>query len=164
MFRKQFAAAIREYTEALRLSPDLSPAQRGLAEAHFQSGMMLAARGDMRAAVQHWREALQHQPDHHESLNAFAWTLTTSRDDTIRNGGEALKLAEHVARLTDHKSPGSLDALAAAYAANDRYADAIQTAQKKPWRWPKRQETKKLAQDIQLHLETRSMFRSGPWS
>jgi hypothetical protein len=118
------------------------------------------AAGDTPAAVQHGRAALQSQPDQRESLNALAWTLATSREDTIRNGGEALKLAEHLVRLTDHQSPEALDTLAAAYAASGRLAEAMQTA-KNALEQAGASGNKKLAQDIRSHLETYQRGNAG---
>lgn len=46
----QFPEAAREYTEALRLRPDF-------ARAHLDLASVLAAQGDITAAVQHLREA-----------------------------------------------------------------------------------------------------------
>ena len=47
----------------------------------------------------------------------------------MRNGAEAVGLAEELCRRTERKQPDALDVLAAAYAETDRFDDAVRTAQ-----------------------------------
>ena len=62
----------------------------------------------------------------------LAWLLATSSDSSLRNGSEAVLLAEQAdsesSRSENH--PVVLRILAAAYAESGRFGDAKQTAQK----------------------------------
>jgi tetratricopeptide (TPR) repeat protein len=55
--------------------------------------------------------------------------LATSPEASIRNGSEAVLLAERAAQLRDARTPALLDILAAAYAEAGRFSEAVQTAQ-----------------------------------
>jgi protein O-mannosyl-transferase len=61
-------------------------------------------------------------------LGQLAWLLATVKDDKLRDGAEAVRLAEEVCRQTERKVPALLDVLAAAYAEAGRFDDAAQTA------------------------------------
>jgi serine/threonine protein kinase len=67
-------------------------------------------------------------PEHPETLvamNELAWTLATSDAATIRNGTNAVKLAEAAVAGTSHKNPDYLDTLAAAYAESQQFDKAV---------------------------------------
>ena len=65
------------------------------------------------------------------ALSNLAWLLATSADRSLRNGNEAVRLAERAesasSRSDNHASV--LRILAAAYAEAGRFADAKETAQ-----------------------------------
>ena len=63
-------------------------------------------------------------------MNNVAWVLSTHEDATVRQGIEAVLLAERVCELTDYQAPHILDTLAAAYAETERYEEAGKTAEK----------------------------------
>jgi tetratricopeptide (TPR) repeat protein len=60
----------------------------------------------------------------------LSWILACSQDEKLRNGQEALRLAEEFCRMTKNHQPLALDTLAAAYAENGRYDEAVSSAQK----------------------------------
>ncbi len=60
----------------------------------------------------------------------MAWILATSADGAVRNGAEAVRLAERACQLTDHKQATPLGALAAACAEAGRFGGAIATAER----------------------------------
>ncbi len=115
------AAAVRHYRTALAANPH-SPT------IHYQLGKVLAATGQAAEGTKHHREAVRLRPDWPEPLNALAWLLATHPQATLRNGNEAVMLAESAAELTNHSDPQVLDTLAAAYAESGRFEDAIRTA------------------------------------
>jgi cytochrome c-type biogenesis protein CcmH/NrfG len=80
--------------------------------------------------VAHLREAVRLYPDEVAVLNNFAWILASSNDPEIRNGAEAVRLAEHACKLTKYQATLFVGTLAAAYAEAGRFADAVATAQK----------------------------------
>ena len=57
-------------------------------------------------------------------MNRTGWILATAKEDEVRNGREAVTLAERAARITNRRDVTSLDTLAAAYAEVDRFPDA----------------------------------------
>lgn len=65
--------------------------------------------------------------DYVPAMNELAWTLATDRNDTLRDGPEAVKLAEHACRGSNWKKAQYVDTLAAAYAEVDRWDDAKAT-------------------------------------
>jgi len=67
-------------------------------------------------------------PQSVDIANDLAWRLATSGDATLRNGQDAVQLAERARELTDGKNVNVLDTLAAAYAEAGRFEDAATTA------------------------------------
>ena len=90
-------------------------------------------RGDTRQALAVWRKGVRLMPDAVAILNELAWVLATAPDPALRNGKEAVALAqravEKVAEQAPEKEAGVRDTLAAAYAEAGRFPEAIKTAQ-----------------------------------
>jgi hypothetical protein len=63
------------------------------------------------------------------TLNNLAWILATHPQAELRNGEEAVRLAERACDATRQKDPRLLGTLAAAYAEAGLFQDAIKTAQ-----------------------------------
>ena len=99
------------------------------AEAHKNLGMVLAAQAKVPEAVAHYRETLRLKPDLPDALNNLAWLLATHKEASVRNGAEAVQLAERAMHLAPKDDVPTLDTLAAAYAEAGRFADAAKTAQ-----------------------------------
>jgi tetratricopeptide (TPR) repeat protein len=90
---------------------------------------LLHQTGDLRGAIDQLRDILKTDPNSVEALNNLAWTLATARDERLRDGVEAVQLAERASRLppvNDVCVPGTL---AAAYAEAGRFSDAVATAE-----------------------------------
>jgi tetratricopeptide (TPR) repeat protein len=101
------------------------------AEAHqFLGAALYYARGRVREALVQWREALRVRPDYLPALNEVAHVLATSSDASLRNGAEAQKLAERAVQLTGGRQAMYLDTLAAAYAEEARFDEAVETAKR----------------------------------
>jgi arylsulfatase A-like enzyme/Flp pilus assembly protein TadD len=113
--------AVHHFREALRLNPD-DP------EAHHNLGLALRMVGRTGEAVPHFRKALAARADWAAPMSELAWTLATHADPGVRDPAEAARLAERAAELTSRQDPASLDALAAAYAANGDWERAQATA------------------------------------
>ena len=64
-----------------------------------------------------------------KTLNNLALILATSSDDSLRNGAEAVRLAERVCELTHHRDPLFIGTLASAYAEAGRFPEAVATAE-----------------------------------
>jgi len=114
--------AISHYRQALQSNPKHPEAHNNLASA-------LAKQGKIEEAISHYKEALKSEPGYITALNSIAWILATHPDPNVRDADEAVKFAERAAKLTRHQVATILDILAAAYAAADRFEQAVMTAQ-----------------------------------
>jgi tetratricopeptide (TPR) repeat protein len=106
---------------SLELAPDDARVQANL-------GSVLAGAGRLQEAEGLYRSALRHEPDLVEASIPLAWILSTARDPSLRNGEEAVRLAERNVVLAGHANADVLDRLAEAYAEAGRFADAVTTA------------------------------------
>ena len=97
------------------------------AQALEQTGATARAAGEYETAL-----ALARENDKHNvtpsALNNLAWLRATSSDATLRNGTEAVQLAERSCALNEKPTAGQLDTLAAAYAELGDFSRAITTA------------------------------------
>jgi len=153
----RFDEAIENFHHALRIKPDFFEAldNLGLAlaangrfddaienfhqaiqvnsnhpETYFHLGMTLCQAGRTREAVVQYREALRLNPNLAEALNNLACVLAVSPDDELRNGTEAVRLAERACKLTHYGDPLFVGTLAAAYAESGRFPEAVITVEK----------------------------------
>ena len=115
--------AIAQCQVALQINPDYADAHDNLGNALFQKRRVAEA-------ITHYQKALQINPDYAEAHNNLAWVLATAPQVSLRNGDEAVKLAERANQLTGGKTPIILHTLAAAYAEAGRFGDAIRSVQK----------------------------------
>jgi protein O-mannosyl-transferase len=97
---------------------------------HVQLAQIYSRQHETARAVSEYRAVLQLNPDVTEALNNLAWILATSPDAQIRNGAEAVKLAERACELTSWQQTHLIGTLAAAYAEAGDFDKAVQTAQK----------------------------------
>ena len=121
--RKQAPEAVAHYQAALAIQPNQSGAQCKLA-------LALSALGRSAEAVPHYQHALRLEPTWALALNNLAWILATHPQPEIRNGGEAVRLAEHACRATQYTEAIYVGTLAAAYAEVGRFDDAVTAAEK----------------------------------
>jgi hypothetical protein len=70
------------------------------------------------------------QPANPSVLNSVAWVLATCPESSVRNGPQAVELAEQARRLPSGENSAVLGTLAAAYAEAGRFPEAIATAQR----------------------------------
>jgi protein O-mannosyl-transferase len=119
----QYDEAIEAYREAIQINPNFPGALINL-------GTALVAKGQVSEAIGNYRQAIQINPDSAGALNNLAWTLATTLDDRLRNGDEAVHLAERACELTHYRDPSLIGTLAAAYAESGRFEDAVATARK----------------------------------
>lgn len=113
--------ALRHYRRALQLWPGSIAARRGLAAA-------LAHQGQFAQAIEMLRAALARSTEDARTLNNLAWLLATCRLRDLRDGPEALRLAQQACRLTQYAEPSMLDTLAAAHAELAHFKEAIELA------------------------------------
>jgi len=93
-------------------------------------GILLIQGGDASGAIQQWATSLQADPNDGNALNNLAWVLATHPAGTVRDGKRAVELATKAAALPGGQSPMVLRTLAAAYAEEGDFANAIDTAKR----------------------------------
>jgi Flp pilus assembly protein TadD len=98
--------------------------------AHNDLGSALVKKGKLREALTHYEKALAIYPDNPVALGNLAWLLSTSADESLRDGDRALKLAQSAIRFSPGNQPGLVHVLAAALAENGRFAEADETAER----------------------------------
>jgi Flp pilus assembly protein TadD len=118
----QASEALPVFRQALRVTP-YSP------QVHTGYALSLAQVGAAAEAVQQFRIALTLQPDDLAALGNLAWIRATSPAARLRDGAEALSLAEHARTVAGPQDAWTADILAAAYAESGRYAEAEKTVQ-----------------------------------
>ena len=147
--------AIPHFQKAAEVKPDFADAQNNLGIAllqkgkvneavpHFQKalevdpkqvqtyynlGGALYMQGKVTESLARWREGLRVDPNHLPLLSQTAWVLATCPEASVRNGPEAVALAERAIKVSAGPDPVLLDTLAAAYAEVGRFSEAVQTA------------------------------------
>ena len=115
--------AIAQLQKTLEFKPDNASAHKNLGIAFLQQGRL-------DEAIAHFKKALEIRPDQVEIQNNLAWLLATSPQASLRNGSQAVELAERANQLAGAKNPNVLCTLAAAYAETGRFAEAVETAQR----------------------------------
>jgi Flp pilus assembly protein TadD len=89
----------------------------------------LHRQGRVREAVEEYQTVLRLDPDWPEVLNNFAWLRATHSNGAVRSGTQAVALAEHACALTSRTNLWYLHTLAAAYAENGQFGEAITVAE-----------------------------------
>ena len=153
----QLDEAISRLQAAIDLRPENGPAHDNLAKAFLQKGRLeeamvhyrkfleiephnvearnilgtaLIQQGHVKEAIQQWQEALAIEPENGNAASNLAWVFATCPDASIRDGGRAVELAEKAVQISGGQIPMIFHILAAAYAENGRFSDAIETAQR----------------------------------
>jgi hypothetical protein len=116
--------------------------------AHTNLGNLFSAR----EAIPHYEKALQIAPHTMLPLNNLAWVRATSPDPFQRDGAKALELAKEANQLSGGKDPVFVRTLAAAYAENGQFTEAIETAQR-ALPLAVDQENAALADDLRRNIE-----------
>ena len=112
MQQGHYDQALPELQTTLNLDPHFPSAEEALADVY-------GALGRDSEAIIHWRKALVQQPNGISVLVGATRVLASSQDNSVRNGAEAVALAERANTLTSGDDPTVLDTLAAAF-----YAEA----------------------------------------
>ena len=153
----QLDEAISRLQAAIDLRPENGPAHDNLAKAFLQKGRLeeamvhyrkfleiephnvearnilgtaLIQQGHVKEAIQQWQEALAIEPANGNAASNLAWVFATCPDASIRDGGRAVELAEKAVQISGGQIPMIFHILAAAYAENGRFSDAIEAAQR----------------------------------
>jgi tetratricopeptide (TPR) repeat protein len=113
--------AMAHYQKALAVQPND-------AELHNDVANVLSKKGQVADAIKEWEKAIELRTNYFAAENNLAWALATDPDPTLRNGTNALQLALDANRLSATNNPLVLHTLAAAYAEDGQYTNAVTTA------------------------------------
>jgi tetratricopeptide (TPR) repeat protein len=131
--------------------------------AHAELASVLLEQGDAQAAVEHYRQALANESPWWAAIaGRAAWLLATYPADEVRNGQQAMALAQEACRRTNHQNPELLQALAAAKAEVGDFSVAVDIAQQALRRAAELGETARTAEleeQLQAYRQQRA-FRS----
>ena len=124
--------AIGHFERALRIKPKYI-------KAHYHLALALQQLGSLPEAIGHYNEVVRltnvggevagDQVNFRNTLNNLAWIRATHADPQLRDGAEAVRLAERACELTGRMEAEALDTLAAAYAEAQRFPKAVATAE-----------------------------------
>jgi tetratricopeptide (TPR) repeat protein len=108
--------------QGLRVNP-FSP------DLHYSLGLVLGSLGQWEEAATQYRYAVAFAPEKLEALNNLAWILAANAEASLRNGKEAVALAQKACALSQNREPVFLGTLAAAYAEAGDFTRAVSTAE-----------------------------------
>jgi Tfp pilus assembly protein PilF len=98
-------------------------------DAHYELAVTLGLQQKTDEAIAEYRAALKIQPNFSDALNNLAWLLAANPNPQLRNGVEAVELAERACALTHNTQAIKIGTLAAAYAEAGRFDAAVASAQ-----------------------------------
>jgi Tfp pilus assembly protein PilF len=120
----QLDKAIAQFQRAL----DSGVEDAYTAHIHYNLGNALRQNKLVGEAVAHYQEALKREPRLVLAQNQLAWVLATCSDASLRNGPKAVEFARQASELSGGRNPVILHTLAAAYAENGQFSEAVETA------------------------------------
>lgn len=115
--------AIKLYNEVIKLDEGNYRALIGRADAYLALGKHAEAKADFESCYK-----INQEDDH--LLNNYSWLLSTSTDDSIRDGKKALELGLKASEVTEYKQSHILSTLAAAYAETGDFEKAKEWSKK----------------------------------
>ncbi len=115
--------AVAQFNEALRIDPQSLGARSNIAK-------LFLMQGRIEEAVANLNELLRLHPKHLTTINNLAWVLATTANAKVYNPAKAVKLAQRACDLTGYRYPQLMHTLAVAYAAEGRFDQAINVAEK----------------------------------
>ncbi len=118
-----YATAVAEFREVIRINPKFHQTQSTLATALFLGGRPHEAIAQLRIAV-------RLNPKNISMLEYLVWVLSTHPDPEIRDGRDAVRLLEDMCMAGKAKDANSWGTLAAAYAECDRFDEAVEAARR----------------------------------
>jgi Flp pilus assembly protein TadD len=99
-------------------------------KAHYLLATALMRQGKLSEAITEYKAVLAVVPDQVYAMNDLAWLLATAPEAGLRNGREAVKLAQDACQISDYQTALYVGTLAAAYAEAGQFDDALVAVQK----------------------------------
>ena len=109
MAQREFDSAIEAFERVVKKEPGDVASQYNLANAYRTTGRITDA-------VESYERILKMDSNMILAANNLAWIRATHPSATLRNGAEAVRLAEDLCQKTQFQQPSFLDTLAVAYA------------------------------------------------
>ena len=100
-------------------------ADSGDPEAQYQFAYVHLAADDKEECISWLRKSIDQ--GYVPAMNGLAWILATDHEASIRDGAEAVKLAKQACENDDWTTPEYIDTLAAAYAEQEEWEEAVAT-------------------------------------
>jgi tetratricopeptide (TPR) repeat protein len=116
---------VEEAAQHIDWSIEINPT---FAASHWNKALILARQAKSDEAYEIVDQGLQQRPIYLAGVNAFAWLLATSPDERVRKPRGAEQLARRCCEATGYVNPRFLDTLAAAYASQNQFDRAAETA------------------------------------
>jgi hypothetical protein len=149
--QKQFETIVNmESDPRLHITGGMEPAHRNL-------GLLFAVRHRPAQALYHFNKAIEIQPRLPDARRHKAWLLATYPDEEVRNGKEAVKLADEAMRLSAWQRPEIWDTLAVAEAENLDFEKAA-AAEEKAIEVARQSRADALLPELEQRLK---MFKAG---
>ncbi len=111
-------ASLERVVEIKRPTPDV----------YLNLGTFYKQAGRLEAALHAFRQGVALAAEDLRFAYQLGWLLAAAAEQALRNGEEAVRLAEKVCEASGYRKPGTLDLLAAAYAETGEFEKAVQTA------------------------------------
>jgi len=137
--------------EAIPYLEKLMEINRQDAQARDAIRWVRAQKEQLQGDLSRRRELIRSRPKDIALLNNTAWILATNPNVSIRNGAEAVTLAQQAVALTGGQEPNVLGTLAVALAETGKFSEAIQTTEK-AIELAKQQNKAALAESLQAKL------------
>jgi tetratricopeptide (TPR) repeat protein len=151
------SAAARQFGYVMMLQPN---AEESLAQLH----QIVSSLAEAPDGLKRLREIATNAPDSPRMLDELAWLLATYPDSNVRDGAEAVRLAERACALTERREPALLATLAAAYAETGDFSRGVAAAEEALKRAQAIGDTDsgKLSENILMALRAGLPFRHKP--
>jgi len=115
---KNYDLARADFDAIIRLDPQNGRAYQHRGSVYYAQHQYANAKADFARAI-----ALN--PEDPRAYNSMAWLMATSPDSNYRDGVKAVELARKACEFSSWRLPSMIDTLAAAYAEDGKFNDAV---------------------------------------
>ncbi len=146
-------AAVEDFSRSIELHPESAVAYNNRGYNQFQLGNVAEAIAD-------YEKAIELAPQYGLALQNRAWLLATTDDPKWRDPAKAIESAKAACEVSDYNNLGDLSALAAAFAADGKFEEAIGWQEKVLEKAPAA--SKDFAQKLLARYQDKKLFSANP--